>query len=171
MTHYVCIFPVVPHWDWMSRPRDQLRICKKTKYANQGPQKFITPRTFLKVHIHFKLIQCQWLVFFLSSLASFWRLVLVGLPGAGIKDVGITLPDGARRTPASRILIPDTGSQRLQSWYIVIAWAARWPEASLRRGSVACCQPIVWSRGWLAQGATCWLPLSARTAVLAIKDA
>ena len=40
----------------------------------------------------------------------------------------------------------------------------RLQEASSRLGSVACCQPIVCSLHWPAQGPNCKLPPSARTA-------
>ena len=45
------IFPFAPHLDWLSR-----RICQNTKYADQGAQNFIMPRTFSKVHINAKPI-------------------------------------------------------------------------------------------------------------------
>ena len=41
-------FTVASHRAWLSRQKDQLRICQNTKYDNQGAQNFIMPETFSK---------------------------------------------------------------------------------------------------------------------------
>ena len=56
---------------------------------------------------------------------------------AEIKDVDIALPEGARRTPASRISSP--GSPQLQACYIVTALITPLQEESSQLGSMIAC--------------------------------
>ena len=67
---------------------------------------------------------------------------------AEIEDISVVLPDGARRTLASRISSPD--SPILQYCYIIIARTMRRAEACSLQGSVACCRFIVLSWQWQA---------------------
>ena len=86
---------------------------------------------------------------------------------AALCCAGVALPDSARSTPASIISCPPADSPLWQDCYIDIAWTIQdGPRAGRRHlycwelvGSVACCQFIVWNQHWLAQRATCELPL------------
>ena len=103
-----------------------------------------------------------------AGLLYFYQVMECEL--AEIVGVGVALPDCAKRTPASRILSPDSPSPRLRDCYIFVIrniMMRQW--ASFRRGGVACCRTILWSWHGPAQGAICWLPL--QPAVPAIKDA
>ena len=88
---------------------------------------------------------------------------------AEIEDISVVLPDGARRTLASRISSPD--SPILQYCYIIIARTMRRAEACSLQGSVACCRFIVLSWQWQAPEGHLLAAPSVRTAVPAIKDA
>ena len=96
-------------------------------------------------------------------LTRTWNVSLLRL-----RTLALYCQDCARRMPAS--IIQSTDNPQWQDSYIVFAWTTRRQEASLLRGSVACCRLILWSRHWQAQVATCWLSPSARTTVPVIKD-